>query len=577
MTGSLTYIDRVIGAFLGAAAGDALGWPQERREQVRLPGERDPLPGEFAPWTRVAGGRFRPRLEPVNSGEYSDDTQLLLCVARARLSGGARWLDQLRDVELPTWLLYERGGGAAVKRASRSWASGVAPWSNKDSDRYFDAGANGVAMRVAPHALDARTQSRQIALDDAFSDGILTHGHPRALIGARLHVQAVWNLTRLDHSLGYGALIDDLIDDKQWAELPSHSVVPEDWVRNFERRGEDFSVSWNKVTSEAIDLLRLGHAAVRRGAVALMRPVLAEMGCLERATSGSGTVTAAAATFVASRTAADPLTGLRETAYLAGGDTDTLASMTGSLLGAIHGSDWLGHLAKDLQDAKLIRNVAISLGSGNSIESRAIRQVRTPEIRLLQRQLRRSGTGERAILPDGRAGIVKERSVLRSPTGGTAGELVRLMADGQSIAILMPDPERDERQQALFSAEEIEPAARALAIETRISVDNLELARVALERVLGLLPVQRGVQSVQYKGGVVLARKSGVHFPAEERGPIHLRVRVSSLRSAYGAALELGLAPGNITPTANGAFFEVTLVPGVQAEVFESRRLREGV
>ncbi len=88
---------------------------------------------------------------------------------------------------------------------------------------------------------------------------------------------------------------------------------------------------------------------------------LYKMGALNPRTSGSGTITATSALFLASRYAATPLQGLMVAVTTTGGDTDTMASMCGSILGAIHGDEWLGHFANSVQDAPFIRKLAVSL------------------------------------------------------------------------------------------------------------------------------------------------------------------------------------------------------------------------
>jgi len=116
-------------AFLAAAAGDALGWPQEERSRRVGPptARQESLRHQFVQWVRRAGGRFFPHEEGILPGEYSDDTQLLLCVARSRLHGPV-WWEHLVRRELPTWTLYERGGGGATTRSVDAWASGHSPW-----------------------------------------------------------------------------------------------------------------------------------------------------------------------------------------------------------------------------------------------------------------------------------------------------------------------------------------------------------------------------------------------------------------------------------------------------------------
>lgn len=48
------------------------------------------------------------------------------------------------------------------------------------------------------------------------------------------------------------------------------------------------------------------------------------------------------------------MTGFLKSAFLRSGDTDTLASMVGSILGALHGGDWLGDLGRRVQDRDYI-------------------------------------------------------------------------------------------------------------------------------------------------------------------------------------------------------------------------------
>ena len=80
------------GAFLALAAGDALGWPQEIRRNVRSDPSGTSSPRlELQTWTRRTRGRYRPYEETIGAGEYTDDTQLTLAVARSRTNHGADW------------------------------------------------------------------------------------------------------------------------------------------------------------------------------------------------------------------------------------------------------------------------------------------------------------------------------------------------------------------------------------------------------------------------------------------------------------------------------------------------------
>ena len=171
---SIVPLAKAEGAFLALAAGDALGWPQEMPRNVRRDHSTKATHVEFKEWTRRSGGRFQPYEEIIRSGEYSDDTQLTLAVARSRTNHGPAWWKAFTRVELPLWMLYERGGGGATKRAAAAWTGGSPPWKSSKREsigRYFEAGGNGVAMRVLPHALflagrdDPATLMHDVVLD----------------------------------------------------------------------------------------------------------------------------------------------------------------------------------------------------------------------------------------------------------------------------------------------------------------------------------------------------------------------------------------------------------------------------
>jgi len=106
MTGRpLFQEEKAVGSILGAAVGDALGWPLEGRAR-RYQSNVHPSIGrkqeqQFLNWTR-AGSRFQPYREPIAPGEYSDDTQLLLSTTRSILHG-PDWWEHFTRIELPFW------------------------------------------------------------------------------------------------------------------------------------------------------------------------------------------------------------------------------------------------------------------------------------------------------------------------------------------------------------------------------------------------------------------------------------------------------------------------------------------
>ena len=269
--GMSKLLPRAEGALLAAAVGDALGWPQEDRgRRLRAPAGSEPKM-EFSPWLRRDGGRFAAHEVPIGAGEYSDDTQLILALAHA-LRAKDEWWERWTSVELPFWLQYERGGGAATKRSARSWSKGMPPWQADDPTSYFAAGGNGVAMRVLPHCVSG-------AIDDEFRpiaasvvrDGIATHGHPEAHVGALAYAYALWRALRWQRTLEYGELIAETrASVASWSQLPDD--LPSEWQYAAERhfRGE-YSDLWKLTVGRMVELLARSRSSDRPGST-LDRP-----------------------------------------------------------------------------------------------------------------------------------------------------------------------------------------------------------------------------------------------------------------------------------------------------------------
>ena len=105
--------EKAQGALLASAIGDALGWPYEFNSgnQSRCNNQDD----RFVSWKRKNRIPFW-HVETIEKGNYSDDTQLMLAVARSLLSED--WIKMFTSIEYPFWLEYERGAGRAVNRAA---------------------------------------------------------------------------------------------------------------------------------------------------------------------------------------------------------------------------------------------------------------------------------------------------------------------------------------------------------------------------------------------------------------------------------------------------------------------------
>jgi ADP-ribosylglycohydrolase/catechol 2,3-dioxygenase-like lactoylglutathione lyase family enzyme len=515
---------KTLGAFLGAAVGDALGWPNEmpaRRVRSGNPGT-DALATGFETWRRKSGGRFMPHEELILAGEFSDDTQLLLCSARSLLHG-SEWFGHLVFKEFPAWKLYQRGGGRATKRAVDTWLEGRSPWSLHEDDpklrAYFDAGGNGVAMRILPHAIvGARDDSFRSTAQAILLNGICTHGHPRALLGALAYGFVLWHALRVSGTLAYGQLIELALNDRaEWSLFPEKAGVFSSWREQAQRvhRGS-FDQLWSKTESEMSTLLKRILAGIKDGAISIDSKILGDLGCFDRSMSGSGTICAAAAIYIASKYAPDPQNGIVEAANSKGADTDTLASMAGGLLGAIAGTEWLQRYRSQLQDEEYITELAQRL-ERLKYDQDASTELTKPPLKpntLIDRfvaHLPDRASEERLELPDGRKATVREIVPVDTRSQNLKGRYWKLRTDdGQSLYIkkLERPPQTGEEQlrttQGIAKVKGRKKAVRVVskAQAFKLIVRDLEGSKWFYHEVLGL-KLARESRTLVNLGGII--------------------------------------------------------------------------
>lgn len=533
------YAERARGAIVSAAVGDALGWPQETRSNI-VGGQKArnvPAKASFRSWDRNSGTQYARYQETVEAGEYSDDTQLLLAVARSCLAGEA-WPRWFARVELPTWLLYPRGAGRAVIAAARAWADGHSPWipdhrrnqrSGNSVTDYFRAGANGVAMRVAPHAIVTVTGDTATLLTRVVTDGITTHGHPRALVGAAVHALALRHALLRQGVLEYGDLIETLMEDRSWQDadwLPD--TLPNEWVKTFEAiTHQPIMTAWKATVLETRELLQIACRSLARAALANDEQTLETLGCYDKTRNGSGTITAVAAAYVATRAAARPLTGLLRTAFLPKADTDTLASMTASLLGAIHGMDWISQLAQNVQDGPYLQTIGMQLAETLATPNSASGQqtlfqpasseshlrARTADLDKF-RNTAFSAEKPPGSLPDGRRVGSYEYSEIAT-SGRTEVRRLRLRTeDGQSFVIDKVTRRFTEEARIAYSRVTAKPSAQKqseMARRSRQDLVKITLGVGSLKRslrlyhdILGLALDSETRDSVNFTNGLAL-------------------------------------------------------------------------
>ncbi|MEV8068327.1 ADP-ribosylglycohydrolase family protein [Streptomyces sp. NPDC085995] len=285
-------VDRAAGVLLGAAVGDALG-----------------VPYEFA---AVLGADQRPEmigggLGPYAPGEYSDDTQMQVCIAEVAATGADlrapealdavaanfhRWLDGgASDVGAQTRAVLRAAGqasgaaGAALRAAARDHA-----------DRHAHSAGNGSLMRTGIVALAHLGDAAALA-EAAVAVSSLTHPDPDCADACVLWCSGIRTAVLEGTFDGVRAGLDLLPAGRRalWAERldeaeahPPRHFAPNGWV---------------------VTALQAAWSAVTRTPVPELDPARGGF----------------------------PAQHLRlalEAAVRAGDDTDTVAAIAGALLGA---------------------------------------------------------------------------------------------------------------------------------------------------------------------------------------------------------------------------------------------------
>ena len=444
------FARRAAAAMTAAAWGDALGWPQERRRSAGVC-----VPGIVAPaWERKCGGRYFPHYDLIGAGQYSDDTQLMLCVGRALLHGDS-WTEYLRRVELPLWTLYERGGGKAVKKAAQLWLAYRAPWDERcrqsDVADYFGAGGNGAAMRILPHVIALADRDFSDLARHILSDGISTHAHPAAMVGALAWGYALWSAVRLSSderaALTPTGPVQQLLDNKAtWAAAPDLSALPAAWTDAMRTCHNNWEQLWQEnvdfMVSE-LDLVRAALSAPQRPAIT---EIMESLHSFDRSCSGSGIVAAATALMLACAHLDQPLEGVKAAAFALGSDTDTCASMTASVLALLSDGTWVDSIRDQVQDAGCIEQLATSLCNKVTLDS-ALPVIKASALKKWHSCAMQSHEGQIMELPDLRCATIHVEEDFLAPCGNfKVARRTFAVNDGQTLFIKKISKTRKKEQ-----------------------------------------------------------------------------------------------------------------------------------
>jgi len=349
-------INRFRYSILLSAVGDCLGWPLEfskKRPKERLE--------HFIKWKKIVGGKWWGYEDEILPGEYSDDTQLILAVARSIDTSGNFNPEYFAYLELPLWLNYERGGGKSIKIAARNILKKNVKWFSNfyknNGISYFNAGANGAAMRNLPIALVNINNEKRFIID-TFKNALITHGHPRAIVGSLIIGSAQIYLLK-EESVDYKELYNYTY---QMLKNVLNTVKVDDeisrWIRLWsEHNKQNFEDKFNECVSEAITFIRKIPDYLSKDDMEYYKITKA----LDPSFKGSGTTTTAVAIYMFLKYSEHPDEALIRTANFVGSDTDTIAGFVGSLIGCLYGkfiSAKLKRLASQIQDKDYLKSLA---------------------------------------------------------------------------------------------------------------------------------------------------------------------------------------------------------------------------
>lgn len=336
--------ERTQSSMLWSAWADALGFISELTSEENLrrrTGGRE-LTQPMA-WSRRIGGRMGVLTE-LPEGCYSDDTQLRLATSRA-ISHHGFDVEAFSRVELPVWLGYALGGGRASRAAASGMAKQQANWANNFFEGWERAGGNGAAMRIQPHVYAARDLSSMHHLDDVLRNAVVTHGHPRGLVGAVFHaVSLTFTLERgtVPDPSDYSILLDTTREAfRAFSRQPELSSY---WLPQWERKAETpLKRVWYATVDEVTEILQVGQQAWsklksvgrdRDRAVEAYDDLVTLLHLDDEQIRGSGTLTAATALLLASAFPEHPAQSAQIAASRLHTDTDTIGTMAAAIVGA---------------------------------------------------------------------------------------------------------------------------------------------------------------------------------------------------------------------------------------------------
>src|SRR5690606_22081054 len=216
---------------------------------------------------------------------------------------------------------------------------------------YRESGANGAAMRILPIALANFGDPDKIK-EEIFGNSIITHGHPRAILGAMLYGYSIDTILRFNpDNFNYTSFLTELgkdIHEKfsiEFLDSPKLKSWETEWNKNSK---ESFRILFKSIIDETQEYLRTAYKLISNNSSDF--DALSKLGCYKQETKGSGTSTVIAGIYLACKYSNEPLKGIEQAVNSIGTDTDSIAAFAGGLIGALHGQAIIPSKWKNIQD-----------------------------------------------------------------------------------------------------------------------------------------------------------------------------------------------------------------------------------
>jgi len=313
---SLDLLDKFQGTLISVAIGDTLGCPFQNKLRKDI----------YSYFTDF--GEFIQEYRDIFK-TYTDDTQLTLHTAKALIQGNGFHTDNFVR-EYVKWLDDPPiGPGWGCLSSIRKLKYGI-PWKEAASN----SGGNGTVMRIAPIGLFYCTNLKGLKTS-AIKSSIITHSHPAASAGAIVIARAIAFLLDKDPATGFS--VDDFF-----------KVIIASLSGSQEKIWEEFIDLLNKLRSKLDIPIESGLIKFSQSGV--KSPYFFEEYLGQAFVHPYAISTVLCTLFIF----LNRLTSFQECIFelaTAGGDSDTVGAIGGSLAGAYFG---MKNIPNDL--VKLVKN-----------------------------------------------------------------------------------------------------------------------------------------------------------------------------------------------------------------------------